>query len=155
MTGPCFILISLNSQAHYQQFLEINPARFLGLIRFVKRNQINIFKCRPYHRIRWTKLTFHLISVDLLKLPFRELLTNMNYYQFALEYDSLNYWQGHIEIYIPLYLQLKEWYIHFKFTAMLLAFSNSAFNPLIYAGFNENFRKGRYKPHYFVVRVHA
>lgn len=36
----------------------------------------------------------------------------------------------------------KEWYIHFKFTAMLLAFSNSAFNPLIYAGFNENFRKG-------------
>lgn len=37
---------------------------------------------------------------------------------------------------------LKEWYIHFKFTAMLLAFSNSAFNPLIYAGFNENFRKG-------------
>lgn len=151
MTGPCFILISLNSQA-----ISRNKPRPISRINQIcKRNQINIFKCRPYHRIRWTKLTFHLISVDLLKLAFRELLTSMNYYQFALEYDSLNYWEGHIEVYIPLYLQLEEWYIHFKFTAMLLAFSNSAFNPLIYAGFNENFRKGRYKPHYFVVRVHA
>ncbi|XP_062604204.1 QRFP-like peptide receptor isoform X1 [Saccostrea cucullata] len=38
--------------------------------------------------------------------------------------------------------RLEEWYIHLEFSARLLAFSNSAFNPLIYAGFNENFRKG-------------
>ncbi|XP_062604218.1 QRFP-like peptide receptor isoform X2 [Saccostrea cucullata] len=37
--------------------------------------------------------------------------------------------------------RLEEWYIHLEFSARLLAFSNSAFNPLIYAGFNENFRK--------------
>ncbi|XP_048763744.2 QRFP-like peptide receptor isoform X2 [Ostrea edulis] len=37
--------------------------------------------------------------------------------------------------------KLEEWYSHLEFSARLLAFSNSAFNPLIYAGFNENFRK--------------
>ncbi|XP_022313602.1 QRFP-like peptide receptor isoform X2 [Crassostrea virginica] len=37
--------------------------------------------------------------------------------------------------------QLNDWYYHLLFAARLLAFSNSAFNPLIYAGFNENFRK--------------
>ncbi|XP_048763746.2 QRFP-like peptide receptor isoform X4 [Ostrea edulis] len=37
--------------------------------------------------------------------------------------------------------RLEEWYSHLEFSARLLAFSNSAFNPLIYAGFNENFRK--------------
>lgn len=47
MTGPCFILISLNSQAHYQQFLEINPARFLGLIRFVKGTKLTFSNVAP------------------------------------------------------------------------------------------------------------
>lgn len=43
MTGPCFILIS----AHYQQFLEINPARFLGLIRFVKGTKLTFSNVAP------------------------------------------------------------------------------------------------------------
>lgn len=47
MTGPCFILISLKSQAHYQQFLEINPARFLGLIRFVKGTKLTFSNVAP------------------------------------------------------------------------------------------------------------
>lgn len=47
MTGPCFILILLNSQAHYQQFLEINPARFLGLIRFVKGTKLTFSNVAP------------------------------------------------------------------------------------------------------------
>ncbi|XP_033757176.1 QRFP-like peptide receptor [Pecten maximus] len=37
---------------------------------------------------------------------------------------------------------LAAWYKDFTFFAKLLAFSNSAMNPIIYAGFNNNFRKG-------------
>ncbi|XP_069125505.1 QRFP-like peptide receptor [Argopecten irradians] len=37
---------------------------------------------------------------------------------------------------------LDPWYNDFTFFAKLLAFSNSAMNPVIYAGFNNNFRKG-------------
>ncbi|KAL3876766.1 hypothetical protein ACJMK2_034562, partial [Sinanodonta woodiana] len=33
-------------------------------------------------------------------------------------------------------------YLTFQFVCYTLAFSNSVFNPAIYAGFNENFRKG-------------
>ncbi|XP_074649244.1 QRFP-like peptide receptor isoform X2 [Tubulanus polymorphus] len=37
-----------------------------------------------------------------------------------------------------------DWYEEFTFFASFMAFSNSALNPIIYAGFNENFRKGMY-----------
>jgi len=39
-------------------------------------------------------------------------------------------------------LQLPKWYPDFYFFANYIAFSNSAFNPIIYTGFNETFRKG-------------
>ncbi|KAL5018154.1 hypothetical protein ScPMuIL_003876, partial [Solemya velum] len=35
-----------------------------------------------------------------------------------------------------------DWYYHLQFAACCMAFSNSAINPLVYAGFNENFKKG-------------
>ncbi|KAL4226185.1 hypothetical protein ACF0H5_014171 [Mactra antiquata] len=38
--------------------------------------------------------------------------------------------------------QLPAWYDTVNFLSYTLAFANSALNPLIYAGFNENFRKG-------------
>ncbi|KAK3089852.1 hypothetical protein FSP39_007073 [Pinctada imbricata] len=44
--------------------------------------------------------------------------------------------------YKPELEMMGDWYNKLTFSANLLAFSNSALNPLIYAGFNENFRKG-------------
>ncbi|KAH3892521.1 cholecystokinin receptor-like isoform X2 [Dreissena polymorpha] len=38
--------------------------------------------------------------------------------------------------------QLPQWYSFLEFISYTLAFANSALNPLIYAGFNENFRRG-------------
>ncbi|XP_064618293.1 substance-P receptor-like [Liolophura sinensis] len=38
--------------------------------------------------------------------------------------------------------ELAEWFNKFHFFALYLAYSNSAFNPLIYTGFNQKFRKG-------------
>ncbi|KAK6170911.1 hypothetical protein SNE40_019196 [Patella caerulea] len=38
--------------------------------------------------------------------------------------------------------RLEEWYVGFEYFARYLAHANSAINPLIYAGFNDNFRKG-------------
>ncbi|XP_048763751.1 substance-P receptor-like isoform X2 [Ostrea edulis] len=38
--------------------------------------------------------------------------------------------------------QLDDWYYKFEFAAYTMAYSNSALNPLIYAGFNENFKQG-------------
>lgn len=42
----------------------------------------------------------------------------------------------------PFDFQLWEGYEDFYYIAQVLAFSNSAINPLLYAGFNDNFRKG-------------
>ena len=41
-----------------------------------------------------------------------------------------------------LLFQFEDWYFVLEFLAYTLAFSNSALNPIIYAGFNENFRSG-------------
>ncbi|BFZ02706.1 hypothetical protein BsWGS_05745 [Bradybaena similaris] len=38
--------------------------------------------------------------------------------------------------------QLEEWYIRFSYFARFLAHANSAINPIIYAGFNDKFKKG-------------
>ncbi|XP_076459384.1 QRFP-like peptide receptor [Babylonia areolata] len=38
--------------------------------------------------------------------------------------------------------QLPKWYEHFSYFARYLAHLNSAINPVIYAGFNDNFQKG-------------
>ncbi|XP_062587638.1 galanin receptor 2b-like isoform X2 [Saccostrea cucullata] len=38
--------------------------------------------------------------------------------------------------------KLGDWYYKFEFAAYTMAYSNSALNPLIYAGFNENFKQG-------------
>lgn len=38
--------------------------------------------------------------------------------------------------------QLPDWYHTLDFGAILLLYSNAAINPIIYAGWNENFRKG-------------
>lgn len=37
---------------------------------------------------------------------------------------------------------LQDWWFTFNFFAHALAFANSGINPLIYAGFNDNFKKG-------------
>ncbi|ESO84079.1 hypothetical protein LOTGIDRAFT_108319 [Lottia gigantea] len=47
---------------------------------------------------------------------------------------------------------LKEWFINFQYFARYLAHTNSAVNPLIYAGFNDNFRKGKY--HFSYIAFH-
>ncbi|XP_076073251.1 QRFP-like peptide receptor [Mytilus galloprovincialis] len=39
-------------------------------------------------------------------------------------------------------LQLEQWYTQLSFFAHVLAFANSSINPMIYAGFNDNFKKG-------------
>ena len=39
--------------------------------------------------------------------------------------------------------QLGDWYYNLQFAARFMAYSNSALNPLIYTGFNENFRRGK------------
>ena len=41
--------------------------------------------------------------------------------------------------------QMEDWWYILKFVSYTLAFSNSALNPIIYAGFNENFRSGKFK----------
>ncbi|KAK3090155.1 hypothetical protein FSP39_009529 [Pinctada imbricata] len=38
---------------------------------------------------------------------------------------------------------LGDWYYDLQFSAYTMAYSNSALNPLIYAGFNKNFKQGR------------
>lgn len=38
--------------------------------------------------------------------------------------------------------QLGEWFFTLQFLAGCFAYSNSALNPLIYAGFNKNFKQG-------------
>ncbi len=40
--------------------------------------------------------------------------------------------------------QLPSWYNKFSYFANYIAYSNSAFNPIIYTGFNENFKKGEF-----------
>jgi hypothetical protein len=40
-------------------------------------------------------------------------------------------------------LQLPSWYESFTYFARYLAHLNSAINPIIYAGFNDNFQKGQ------------
>ena len=41
-------------------------------------------------------------------------------------------------------LQLAAWVHHVKYAITSLAYYNSALNPILYAGFNENFRRGFY-----------
>lgn len=41
--------------------------------------------------------------------------------------------------------QLEDWYYHFEFAAYTMAYSNSVLNPIIYAGFNENFKQGKHQ----------
>ncbi|XP_041364378.1 substance-P receptor-like [Gigantopelta aegis] len=41
-------------------------------------------------------------------------------------------------------LPIGKWYWYFEFSARYLAYCNSALNPLIYAGFNDNFKQGIY-----------
>lgn len=38
--------------------------------------------------------------------------------------------------------ELSPWFYHFQFVALFVAYANSAVNPIIYAGFNDNFKKG-------------
>ncbi|CAC5424207.1 NPFFR2 [Mytilus coruscus] len=38
--------------------------------------------------------------------------------------------------------ELEQWYEQLSFFAHVLAFANSSINPMIYAGFNDNFKKG-------------
>jgi len=38
--------------------------------------------------------------------------------------------------------QLPAWFNKFSSFARYIAFSNSAFNPIIYTGFNDNFKRG-------------
>ena len=40
-------------------------------------------------------------------------------------------------------LQLPAWYPTFQYTATYIAFCNSAVNPAIYAGFNDNFKRSK------------
>ncbi|XP_067672411.1 substance-P receptor-like [Haliotis asinina] len=42
-------------------------------------------------------------------------------------------------------LPMGDWYHKFEFAARYLAYCNSALNPLIYAGFNDNFKQGLWK----------
>ena len=51
--------------------------------------------------------------------------------------------QNHTEVSFP-HLQLPAWFDKFYFFANYIAFANSAFNPIIYTGFNENFKRGKY-----------
>ncbi|XP_078659605.1 QRFP-like peptide receptor [Branchiostoma floridae x Branchiostoma belcheri] len=37
---------------------------------------------------------------------------------------------------------LPDWFGDLRYAALLLGYANSSFNPIIYGGFNENFRKG-------------
>lgn len=39
-------------------------------------------------------------------------------------------------------IQLEDWYFTMQFLAGCFAYSNSAVNPIIYAGFNKNFKEG-------------
>lgn len=50
---------------------------------------------------------------------------------FLFRYDHLLYLQ-----------QIPKYVISLKYAAVYLAYFNSALNPIIYAGLNENFRKG-------------
>ncbi|KAF0292255.1 Neuromedin-K receptor [Amphibalanus amphitrite] len=40
------------------------------------------------------------------------------------------------------YDRLPEWFSHVEFFAYFLAYSNSLWNPVLYGGFNNAFRKG-------------
>ncbi|XP_071128533.1 substance-P receptor-like [Mytilus edulis] len=53
-------------------------------------------------------------------------------YQVILLYSELR----------PNRLKLGDWYYGLNFAACCMSYSNSALNPLIYTGFNENFKKG-------------
>lgn len=48
--------------------------------------------------------------------------------------------------------QLGEWYFTMQFLAGCFAYSNSALNPLIYAGFNKNFKQGNLFSFYLDLR---
>ena len=41
-------------------------------------------------------------------------------------------------------MQFPAWFDKFSFFAHYIAFCNSAFNPIIYTGFNDNFKRGHY-----------
>ncbi|KAJ8318646.1 hypothetical protein KUTeg_003737 [Tegillarca granosa] len=38
---------------------------------------------------------------------------------------------------------LGDWFYDLKFAGSCMAYTNSALNPVIYAGFNENFKQGK------------
>ena len=61
--------------------------------------------------------------------------------------------RGHMRYTIHLYalpFQLPSWYPTLQFAATFLAHSNSAINPVIYAGLNENFKRGEWTITYMV-----
>lgn len=67
-------------------------------------------------------------------------------YRFLLRYKSIDL--DYITLNKVLHVfdfQLDDWYYHFEFAAYTMAYSNSVLNPIIYAGFNENFKQGKHK----------
>jgi len=69
----------------------------------------------------------------------------MRFFNFIFINDLQNYFDIiFLSVFKHVYFQLGEWYFTMQFLAGCFAYSNSALNPLIYAGFNKNFKQGQW-----------
>ena len=95
---------------------------------------IKSFQCTCHFTTHNMNLTVNATSKNIVKLSWEK--------QHVMNLKQTRHFKT---LFFCLQFQLPEWYNGFQYFATLLAYANSAFNPVIYTCFNNNFRRGKEK----------